>query len=65
MNTLSKYYNCRYTGTARENRVGNPPLMTSKAMASKKVPRGTYDYRSLDNIIVVRWKDNKPVTNFQ
>ena len=59
---LSKYYKCRYTGTARDNRVGNPPLMTSKAMTSKKVPRGTYDYRSLGDIIVVRWKDNKPVT---
>ena len=36
--------------------------MTVKAMNSKKVARGTYDYRLLDDVIVVRWKDNKPVT---
>ena len=59
---LSKYYKCRYTGTARDTRVGNPPLMTVKAMRNKKVPRGTFDYRSTGDIIVVRWKDNKPVT---
>ena len=59
---LSQYYKCRYTGTARDNRVGKPPIMSVKAMKAKKVPRGTYDYRSSGDIIVVRWKDNKPVT---
>ena len=59
---LKEHYKCRYTGTARENRVGNPPIMTVKAMNSKKVPRGTFDNRSSNDVIVVRWKDNKPVT---
>ena len=62
MQELKEHYKCRYTGTARENRVGNPPIMTVKAMNSKKVPRGTFDYRSSNDLIVVRWKDNKPVT---
>ena len=59
---LSKYYKCRYTGTARDNRVGYPPITPVSAMKAKKVPRGTFDYRSTGDIIVVRWKDNKPVT---
>ena len=53
---------CRYVGTARENRIGNPPLMSTKDMDKKTVPRGKYDYASTDGILAVRWKDNKNVT---
>lgn len=58
-----KKRNWRYTGTARENRIGNPPVKSIKEMEKKAVPRGTYDYRTSDDgILVVRWKDNKVVT---
>ncbi|KAK3889044.1 hypothetical protein Pcinc_006920 [Petrolisthes cinctipes] len=63
----------RYTGTARENRIGNPPLKSAKEMEKKAVPRApvprgsagdcTYDYLTTDDgILVLRWKDNEPVT---
>uniref|UniRef100_A0A3B3H8F7 PiggyBac transposable element-derived protein domain-containing protein n=1 Tax=Oryzias latipes TaxID=8090 RepID=A0A3B3H8F7_ORYLA len=56
-------HNCRYTGTARENRIGKPPLRTIKEMEKKTVPHGTCDYvTSDDGILAVRWKDNKTVT---
>ena len=55
--------NCRYTGTARDNRIGEPPLKSRKDMEKKSVPRGAYDYvTSDDNILALRWKDNKTVT---
>ncbi|GAA6232932.1 piggyBac transposable element-derived protein 2-like [Lates japonicus] len=55
--------NCRYTGTARDNRIRNPPLKSIKEMEKKAVPRGTYDYvTSDDRILAVRWKDNRKVT---
>ncbi|KAK3889337.1 hypothetical protein Pcinc_006654 [Petrolisthes cinctipes] len=58
-----KDINCRYTGTVRENRMGKPPLKPVKEMEKKIVPRGTIDYVSSDDgILVVRWKDNKVVT---
>ena len=53
---------CRYVGTARENRIGHPPLMPSKEMDKKTVPRGKYDYASTNGILALRWKDNKNVT---
>lgn len=47
--------NCRYTGTARDNRIRNPPLKSIKEMEKKAVPRGTYDYvTSDDGILAVR-----------
>ena len=53
----------RYTGTARDNRIGNPPLKGIKEMEKKSVPRGSYDYMSTDDgILALRWKDNKVVT---
>ncbi|KAM4578002.1 piggyBac transposable element-derived protein 3-like [Fundulus diaphanus] len=56
-------HNCRYTGTARDNRIGKPPLRTIKDMEKKAVTRGTCDYvTSDDGILAVRWKDNKTVT---
>lgn len=61
-NMLRDHYNCRYTGTARENRVGRPPLMSPKIMGNKKTKRGSFDYCSRDGTLVVRWKDNKVVT---
>ena len=54
---------CRYTGTARDNRIGKPPLKSVKDMEKKSVPRGSFDYvTSDDGILAVRWKDNKVVT---
>ena len=46
----------------RENRIGHPPLMPTKEMDKKSVPRGKYDYASTDGILALRWKDNKNVT---
>ncbi|KAG7268284.1 hypothetical protein CRUP_036732 [Coryphaenoides rupestris] len=55
--------NCRYTGTARDNRIGNPPLKSIKEMGKKAVPCGKCDYvTSDDGILALRWKDNKIVT---
>ncbi|XP_051957445.1 piggyBac transposable element-derived protein 3-like [Xyrauchen texanus] len=55
--------NCRYTGTARDNRIGRPPLKIIKEMENKAVPRGTYDYVTIDDgILALRWKDNRIVT---
>lgn len=58
-----KSKNCRYTGTVRDNRTGNAPLRPTKDMMKKDVPRGTCDYTTSDDgILIVRWKDNKIVT---
>lgn len=58
-----KSKDCRYTGTVRDNRTGNSPLRPIKEMMKKAVPRGTCDYiTSDDGILMVRWKDNKVVT---
>lgn len=58
-----KEQNCRYTGTVRDNRIGNPPLRSIKEMEKKAVPRGTCNFVSSDDgILAVRWKDNKAVT---
>lgn len=59
---LRDKYGIRYVGTARVNRIGNPPLMAPKTMEKKSVARGTLEYCSADGIVAVRWKDNKPVT---
>ena len=59
---LRSQYGCRYVGTARENRVGFPPLRSVKEMNKKSVPRGSLDYVSSDGILVARWKDNNIVT---
>ena len=53
---------CRYVGTARNNRVGYAPLKETKDMDKKAVPRGEYDYCSSNNVLALRWKDNKVVT---
>ncbi|XP_030018215.1 piggyBac transposable element-derived protein 3-like isoform X4 [Sphaeramia orbicularis] len=55
--------NCRYTGTASNNRVGMVPLQSIEEMEMKAVPCGTFDYvTSDDGILALRWKDNKIVT---
>ncbi|XP_066957626.1 LOW QUALITY PROTEIN: piggyBac transposable element-derived protein 3-like [Macrobrachium rosenbergii] len=59
---LRSQYQCRYVGTARENRVGFPPLMTVKDMSKKTVARGTLDFVSSEGILAARWKDNNIVT---
>ncbi|KAG0716092.1 PiggyBac transposable element-derived protein 3 [Chionoecetes opilio] len=58
-----KDMHCRYTGTARDNRIGKPPVKAIKEMEKKAVPRGTCDYvTSDDGILALRWKDNRVVT---
>ncbi|XP_053631028.2 piggyBac transposable element-derived protein 3-like [Cherax quadricarinatus] len=59
---LHATFNCRYTGTARDNRIGKPPLMSVNDMEKTKVKRSAMDYCSLDSVLAVRWKDNKVVT---
>ncbi|XP_064461586.1 piggyBac transposable element-derived protein 2-like [Ornithodoros turicata] len=48
------------TGTARENRVDGCPLKPKSEM--KKLERGSYDYRTRKNVLLVRWNDNSVVT---
>ena len=53
----------RYTGTARDNRIGKPCLRTNDDMGHTSVKRGEVDYcASDDGIIALKWKDNKVVT---
>ncbi|XP_042355550.1 piggyBac transposable element-derived protein 3-like [Plectropomus leopardus] len=53
--------NC--TGTAMDNRVGQPPLKSINEMEKKAVPHGTFDsVTSGDGILALRWNDNKVVT---
>ena len=53
----------RYTGTARDNRIGKPCLRTNEDMGHTSVKRGEVDYcASDDGIIALKWKDNKVVT---
>ena len=58
---LKKNYNCRYVGTARENRTGKPELMSTVEMNKPKTKRGTMDYKSCDGVLALKWKDNKVV----
>jgi hypothetical protein len=46
-------------GTVRENRCGKCPVKAASVM--KKEPRGSYDYRSSDDMLVIRWNDNAPL----
>lgn len=47
-------------GTIRENRTGK---CTCKSVAViKKEVRGSYDYRSSGQVLIIRWKDNSVVT---
>lgn len=39
-----KKKNCRYTETARENRIGQPGLKNTKEMRKASVPRFDLDY---------------------
>ena len=59
---LWDYYGCRYVGTVKESRVGNPPITASHDLNKNQVERGTLDYSSTDGILVTRWKDGKVVT---
>lgn len=47
------------TGTIRENRLRDCPLVKSKTM--KKEPRGSIEYRGNGSVVVALWRDNKPV----
>ena len=46
--------------TVRENRCGKCPVKSVSSI--KKDPRGSYDYRSSDDVLIVRWNDNSVVT---
>ena len=48
------------TGTARDNRIGKPGLMSAEKM--KKMLRETSSATLCEDVAVIRWKDNKPVT---
>ncbi|XP_049799761.1 piggyBac transposable element-derived protein 3-like [Schistocerca nitens] len=50
------------TGTVKENRVGDCPLLSSNEL--KKTVRGNYDYQFDRNgaVLFVRWHDNRCVT---
>ncbi|KFM60542.1 PiggyBac transposable element-derived protein 3, partial [Stegodyphus mimosarum] len=52
----------RAMGTIRNNRTASYPLMPDKILEKKN--RGTYDYcfDKRNEIIIVKWKDNKCVT---
>ena len=50
----------RATGTVRADRIAKCPLNDFNTM--KKSARGTYDYRSDGDVVVVRWNDNAVVT---
>ncbi|KAM3850292.1 piggyBac transposable element-derived protein 2-like [Diretmus argenteus] len=46
-------------GTVRSNRTGGAPLMADKDLV--KNGRGSFDYRSAEGVIAVKWYDNKCV----
>lgn len=46
-------------GTLRNNRIENCPLASDKELL--KQGRGSYDYRSSNGVIVVKWADTKCV----
>lgn len=47
-------------GTVREDRTGHCTLKSVAAM--KKEPRGSYDFRSCADVLMIRWHDNSVVT---
>ena len=60
---LKEQFGFNYTGTARENRIGKPPLMTTEMMNKKSITKSTIEYCSNDEgILIAKWKDNKVVT---
>ncbi|XP_066983755.1 piggyBac transposable element-derived protein 3-like [Macrobrachium rosenbergii] len=52
---------CCYVGIARETRTGNPGLIPTAQLNSKKTKRGTINYRSCNGVLALNWKDNKVV----
>ena len=52
--------NMRATGTVRDNRISNCPLLT--VAETSKRDKGFYDYRSDGTVIFCRWKDNAAFT---
>lgn len=59
---LRHEYRCRYTGTAKTQKIGNPPLRSNTEMEKTSVPRGSYDFTSSEGILALKWKDDKTVT---
>lgn len=52
--------NIRACGSVRENRMEKCPLIATTQI--KKQDRGSYDYRSDENIVCVKWNDNSLAT---
>ncbi|XP_050959103.1 piggyBac transposable element-derived protein 2 [Labeo rohita] len=57
--TLQTSLGVKCIGTVRPNRTGGAPLMTDKELIKRG--RGSYDYRSAEGVIAVKWCDNKCV----
>uniref|UniRef100_A0A8C1CNC5 PiggyBac transposable element-derived protein domain-containing protein n=1 Tax=Cyprinus carpio carpio TaxID=630221 RepID=A0A8C1CNC5_CYPCA len=57
--TLQTSLGVQCIGTVRPNRTGGAPLMTDKELIKRG--RGSYDYRSAEGVIAVKWFDNKCV----
>lgn len=49
------------TGTLRQNRLPKECII-AKVETIKKPARGTYDYATQGDVVVVRWMDNSVVT---
>ena len=59
---LMKLFGFRYIGTAHENRIGKPPLMSSENMNKNSVSKASLESCSnKEGILVAKWKDNKIV----
>ena len=60
---LKEQFGFRYTGTARENLIGKPTVMTTEMMNKKSITKSTIEYCSKDEgILIAKWKDNKDVS---
>ncbi|KAK3929384.1 PiggyBac transposable element-derived protein 2 [Frankliniella fusca] len=59
---LKEEFGLLSVGTIRKDRIKGCPLLSDKEFT--KLPRGSYDSKVLKDqeIVVVKWKDNKPVT---
>lgn len=59
---LKEKVSCRYVDTARVNRVGRAPLISTKELDKKTTPLGQFNYCSSNWILALRWNYNKNVT---
>ncbi len=57
--TLQTSLGVKCIGTVRPNHTGGAPLRTDKELIKRG--HGSYDYRSAEGVIAVKWVDNKCV----